>query len=50
MTDTNALPPSTSGDDYPPSRPGIRTLIIALIVIVIGAGIVFWPIISAAIH
>jgi hypothetical protein len=50
MTDTNALPPSTCGDDYPPSRPGIKTLIIAVVVIIIGAGILFWPVISAAIH
>jgi hypothetical protein len=50
MTDTNALPPSTRGEDYPPSRPGMKTLIIVVVVIFLGAGIVFWPAISAAIH
>ena len=50
MTDTNPLPPSTRGEDYPPSRPGIKTLIGTLVVIVLGAGIAFWPAISAAIH
>ena len=46
MTDTNALPPSTDGDDYPPSRPGVKTLI-AAVVLLVGAGILWWPAISA---
>jgi len=46
MTDTNALPPSTRGDDYPPSRPGVITLIVA-VVLLVGAGIQWWPAISA---
>jgi hypothetical protein len=46
MTDTNTLPPSTNGDDYPPSRPGRKTLIGVAVVFFIGAGIVFWPAIS----
>jgi hypothetical protein len=46
MTDSNALPPSIRGDDYPPSRPGIKTLI-AAVVLLVGAGILWWPAISA---
>ena len=49
MTDSNALPPSSQGDDYPPSRPGRKTLIGAIVVILVGAGILFWPAISVAI-
>ena len=45
MTDTHALPPSTDGDDYPPSRPGIKTLL-AAVVLLVGAGILWWPAIS----
>jgi hypothetical protein len=33
-------------DDYPPTRPGLGTLLIALGLIVVGAAIVFWPVIS----
>jgi hypothetical protein len=46
MTDSNALPPSTRGEDYPPSRPGRKTLVGAVLVILVGAGILFWPAIS----
>ena len=38
MIDTNALSPSTHGDDYPASRPGLKTLI-AAVVLLVGAGI-----------
>jgi len=50
MTDTHALPPSTNGDDYPPSRPGLKTLIGVMVVLFIGAGIAFWPAISPFVH
>jgi len=46
MTDTNALPPSRHGDEYPPSRPGLKTFVGVAVVLLIGAGIVFWPAIS----
>jgi hypothetical protein len=47
LTETNALPLSTSGDDYPPSRPGLKTLIGVVAVLLVGAGILWWPTISA---
>ena len=31
------------GDDYPPSRPGIKTLLGALIVVLAGLAVAFWP-------
>jgi hypothetical protein len=31
------------GDEYPPSRPGPKTLIGALVVILAGLAIAFWP-------
>jgi hypothetical protein len=31
------------GDEYPPSRPGLKTLVGALIVIMAGLAIAFWP-------
>ena len=31
------------GDEYPPSRPGFKTLIGTLIVVLAGLGIAFWP-------
>jgi hypothetical protein len=37
------------GDQYPPSRPGPKTLIGALIVILAGLAIAFWPQIMATI-
>jgi hypothetical protein len=37
------------GDQYPPSRPGPKTLTGALIVILAGLAIAFWPQIMAAI-
>jgi hypothetical protein len=46
MTDLNALPPSRHGDEYPRSRPGRKTLIGVVVVFLVGAGIVFWPVIS----
>jgi hypothetical protein len=46
MIETNALPPSTHGDDYPASRPGLKTLI-AAVVLLVAAGIIWWPAISA---
>lgn len=36
------------GDDYPPSRPGLKTLLGALIVILAGLTIAFWPEIMGA--
>jgi hypothetical protein len=36
------------GDDYPPSRPGLKTLLGTLIVILAGCAIAFWPQILAA--
>jgi hypothetical protein len=36
------------GDDYPPSRPGLKTFLGAIIVILAGLGIAFWPQILAA--
>ena len=36
------------GDDYPPSRPGLKTFLGALIVILAGFAIAFWPQILAA--
>jgi hypothetical protein len=48
MTDTNPLSPR--GDDYPPSRPGPKTLIGAAVVILIGAAVMYWPAISSFIH
>ncbi|HEY4407209.1 MAG TPA: hypothetical protein VGN55_21385 [Xanthobacteraceae bacterium] len=36
------------GDEYPPSRPGPKTLLGALIVILAGFAIAFWPQILAA--
>jgi len=48
MTDTNALP--YREEDFPPSRPGPKTLIGAVLVIVIGVVITYWPAISNFIH
>ena len=31
------------GDEYPPSRPGLKTFVGALIVIMAGLAIAFWP-------
>jgi hypothetical protein len=31
------------GDDFPPSRPGLKTLLGALIVILAGFAIAYWP-------
>jgi hypothetical protein len=31
------------GDDYPPSRPGLKTLLGALIVVLAGLAVAFWP-------
>jgi hypothetical protein len=31
------------GDQYPPSRPGLKTLLGALVVIMAGLAIAFWP-------
>jgi hypothetical protein len=31
------------GDDYPPSRPGLKTFLGTIIVILAGLGIAFWP-------
>ena len=36
------------GDEYPPSRPGLKTLLGALVVILAGLAIAFWPQILAA--
>jgi hypothetical protein len=36
------------GDDCPPSRPGLKTFLGALIVILAGFAIAFWPQILAA--
>ena len=36
------------GDEYPPSRPGPKTLLGALVVILAGLAIAFWPQIMAA--
>jgi hypothetical protein len=36
------------GDEYPPSRPGLKTFVGALIVILVGLAIAFWPQILAA--
>jgi hypothetical protein len=48
MTNTNPL--STRGDDYPPSRPGLKTLAGLTAVILIGVAVRFWPAISSFIH
>jgi hypothetical protein len=48
MTDTDPRPPRE--EDYPPSRPGPKTLIGAGVVILVGFGIAYWPAISAFIH
>ena len=31
------------GDEYPPSRPGLKTLLGALVVILAGLAIALWP-------
>jgi hypothetical protein len=31
------------GDEFPPSRPGLKTLLGAIIVILAGLAIAFWP-------
>jgi hypothetical protein len=31
------------GDDFPPSRPGLKTLFGAIVVILAGLAIAFWP-------
>ena len=31
------------GDEYPPTRPGLKTLIGALMVVLAGLAIAFWP-------
>jgi hypothetical protein len=31
------------GDEYPPSRPGLKTLLGTLVVILAGLAIAFWP-------
>ena len=31
------------GDEYPPSRPGLKTLLATLVVILAGLAIAFWP-------
>ena len=38
------------GDDYPPTRPGFRTALVIVAVIVAGLGIMSWSQISAHIH
>ena len=48
MTDTNARAPRE--EDFPPSRPGPKTLIGAAIVVLIGIGVMYWPAISSFIH
>jgi hypothetical protein len=48
MTDANPLPPRS--EDYPPSRPGAKTLIDAAVVILIGAAVTSWPAISSLVH
>ena len=36
------------GDEFPPSRPGLKTLLGTLIVILVGLAIAFWPEVLAA--
>jgi hypothetical protein len=36
------------GDQYPPSRPGLKTLLAVIVVILVGLGIAFWPEIMGA--
>ncbi|HLH99102.1 MAG TPA: hypothetical protein VKW08_28660 [Xanthobacteraceae bacterium] len=31
------------GDEFPPSRPGLKTLLGAIIVILAGLAVAFWP-------
>jgi hypothetical protein len=31
------------GDEFPPSRPGLKTLLGTLVVILVGLAIAFWP-------
>jgi hypothetical protein len=42
MSDVNRY-----GDEYPPSRPGLKTVIGAIVVVLAGLGIAFWADISA---
>jgi hypothetical protein len=42
MSDANRY-----GDEYPPSRPGLKTIIGAMVVICAGLGIAFWHDIAA---
>jgi hypothetical protein len=37
------------GDEYPPSRPGPKTLLAALLVILAGLAVAFWPQVMGAI-
>ena len=36
------------GDEYPPSRPGLKTFLATLIVVLAGFAIAYWPEIAAA--
>jgi hypothetical protein len=36
------------GDQYPPSRPGLKTLIGVVVVVLAGLAITFWPAIMVA--
>jgi hypothetical protein len=48
LRDTSLTNVDRHGDEYPPSRPGPKTLIGALVVILAGFAIAFWPQILAA--
>jgi hypothetical protein len=43
LRDTSMTDTDRHGDEYPPSRPGPKTLLGALVVILAGLAIAFWP-------
>ena len=48
LRDTPMTDADRPGDEFPPSRPGAKTLLAVLLVVAAGFAIAFWPQILAA--